>query len=103
MARGAPAKKLPARARLRRHDALLGVVLVILAGIGLVLGYTKHIPFTGYGFELKADFNNPNTLRVDSPVRIAGVNVGKVISVDPKGEDMAEVTFTVADEGLPVN
>jgi phospholipid/cholesterol/gamma-HCH transport system substrate-binding protein len=96
-------KKLPARARTPRNNALIGLILVLVAIFGLILAYTKHVPFTSRGFELKADFNNPATLRVDSPVRIAGVNVGKVISVDPKGNDMAEVTFTVADDGLPVN
>ena len=35
-------------------------------------------------------------------MRIAGVNVGKVTSVEPEG-NMAEVTFTVDDEGLPIH
>ena len=94
--------KLPARVRVPRHNASIGLALLLLAIFGLVLAYTKHIPFTGHGFELKADFANPATLRVDSPVRIAGVDVGKVLSVEPKGE-MAEVTFNVTDEGLPVH
>ena len=35
-------------------------------------------------------------------MRIAGVNVGKVIDVTPRG-DAAEVTFTVADDGRPIH
>ena len=35
-------------------------------------------------------------------MRIAGVNVGKVTSVEPEG-NKAEVTFTVSDEGLPIH
>jgi ABC-type transporter Mla subunit MlaD len=35
-------------------------------------------------------------------VRIAGVNVGTVTSIEPKG-NMAEATFTVSDEGLPIH
>ena len=45
---------------------------------------------------------NATTLKPNSPVRIAGVNVGEVTSVEPEG-NMAEATFTVADEGLPIH
>jgi phospholipid/cholesterol/gamma-HCH transport system substrate-binding protein len=95
-------RALPRRARTPRNNALIGVGLVLLAAVGLVLAYTKHVPFTSRGYELKAVFSNAATLRKDSPVRIAGVNVGKVISIQSKGED-AEVTFTVSDEGQPVH
>jgi ABC-type transporter Mla subunit MlaD len=95
-------RALPRRARTPRNNALLGLLLVVLAGFGLVVGYTKHIPFTSRGYELKAVFSNAATLRKDSPVRIAGVNVGKVISIQSKGTD-AEVTFTVGDMGQPVH
>ena len=50
------------------------------------LAYTKHIPFTSHGYELKAVFENAATLQANSPVRIAGVNVGKVLSVKPEGD-----------------
>ena len=35
-------------------------------------------------------------------MRIAGVNVGKVSSVEPEG-NMAEATFNVSDDGLPIH
>lgn len=95
-------RKLPRRARPQRNNALIGLGFVLVAILGLVLAYTKHVPFTSRGYELKAVFANAATLRRDSPVRIAGVEVGKVISVAPRGED-AEVTFTVSDEGQPVH
>jgi ABC-type transporter Mla subunit MlaD len=66
-----------------------------------VLAYTKHVPFTSYGYELKAVFRNSPVVEPNSPVRIAGVDVGKVISTQRKG-DANEITFTVDDSGRPV-
>ena len=42
-------------------------------------------------------------LKPDSPVRIAGVNVGKVTIGRAAKGNMAKVTFTVDDEGLPIH
>jgi ABC-type transporter Mla subunit MlaD len=95
-------RKLPHRARTPRNNALIGFVLVVLAIGGLIVAYTKHIPFTSHGYELKAVFRNAATLRSSAPVRIAGVNVGKVVSVKPEGDD-AVVTFTVSDSGQPIH
>jgi phospholipid/cholesterol/gamma-HCH transport system substrate-binding protein len=81
---------------------IFGLIMVVVLAIASVIAFTKHIPFTGGGYELHATFENAATLRTDAPVRIAGVNVGKVTSVEPKG-DMAEVTFTVDDEGRPIH
>jgi ABC-type transporter Mla subunit MlaD len=80
----------------------VGLFLVVLVAIASYVAYTKTIPFTGPGYELHATFQNAATLGPDAPVRIAGVNVGKVTSIQPKG-DAAEVTFTVNDEGQPIH
>jgi phospholipid/cholesterol/gamma-HCH transport system substrate-binding protein len=80
----------------------VGVIVVVLIAIATYLAFAKSIPFVGKGYEAKAVFENTATLRATSPVRIAGVNVGKVTSVEADG-DTTEVTFTVADEGLPLH
>ncbi len=80
----------------------IGVFVAILFVVGFYLAFTKHIPFTGPGYELHATFESTTTLKPDSPVRIAGVNVGKVTDVQAKG-NLAEVTFTVDDQGLPIH
>jgi len=80
----------------------VGAIAVILILVGTYLAFTKQIPFTGAGYEAKAVFENAATLRATSPVRIAGVNVGEVTSVEAKG-NATEVTFTVDDEGLPLH
>jgi phospholipid/cholesterol/gamma-HCH transport system substrate-binding protein len=85
-----------------RSRVLVGLVAVLVIAIGTYLAFAKSIPFTGRGYELHAVFESPATLKTDSPVRIAGVNVGKVTEVEPEG-DMARVTFTVNDEGQPVH
>ena len=81
----------------RQRNALILIVLIL---IGTYLAATKEIPFKGE-YEVKAVFTNAANIRKDSPVRIAGVNVGEVTSVKRVG-DNAEVTFTVNDDGRPV-
>jgi ABC-type transporter Mla subunit MlaD len=81
--------------RIRNALILIGVIL-----IGTYFAITKSVPFKSE-YEVHAVFANAANIRADSPVRIAGVNVGKVKSVRAVG-NAAEVTFTVADEGRPV-
>jgi ABC-type transporter Mla subunit MlaD len=79
-----------------------GVIAVIVILILSYLAYTKELPWSSEGYTATATFSNATTLRETSPVRIAGVNVGKVTSVEPDG-DNAKVTFTVDPEGLPLH
>jgi phospholipid/cholesterol/gamma-HCH transport system substrate-binding protein len=72
------------------------------AAIGPYLAFTKHVPFTGYGYTLKATFANAANISTNSPVRIAGVNVGKVIETSRDG-DATTVTFTVEGKGRPIH
>ena len=80
----------------------MAILASLILYLTFVKQFTKHFPFTGRGYELHATFRNATTLKPNSPVRIAGVNVGSVISVKPEG-NMAEATFTVTDEGLPIH
>ncbi len=79
-----------------------GVLAVIVIIILSYFAYTKQLPWADEGYTATATFANPATLRETAPVRIAGVNVGKVTSVEPAG-DAAKVTFTVDEEGLPLH
>jgi ABC-type transporter Mla subunit MlaD len=87
--------------RWRPGNTAMGLILVALMVAGGFLAFTKHIPFTGHGYELQATFRNAINIRVKSPVRIAGVDVGEVQKVERDG-DYATITFTVSDEGQPV-
>ncbi len=78
-----------------------GLLAVIIVLIGLWLAFTKTIPFTSPGYEVQATFRNAVNIAIKSPVRIAGVNVGKVTDMEQKGDNTV-VTFTVDDEGRPI-
>lgn len=102
----APDPRIFGRSYRGPSPAKIGLFLVALILVASYLAasyaFTKHLPFTSRGYELHATFQNATTLKPNSPVRIAGVNVGQVVKVDSKG-NMAEVTFTVDDEGQPIH
>ncbi|HTR75712.1 MAG TPA: MlaD family protein [Solirubrobacterales bacterium] len=90
------------RRRERVPNWLIAVIFIVVFTVGPYLAFTKHIPFTSYGYELKATFTNSANIAEKSPVRIAGVEVGKVISSERDG-DATTVTFTVEDSGRPIH
>lgn len=79
----------------------VGAIALGLVAIFLFYAFTKSIPFTDPGYEIRATFANAVNIAQKSPVRIAGINVGKVTSIEPKG-DATVVTFTVDEEGRPI-
>jgi ABC-type transporter Mla subunit MlaD len=79
-----------------------GILALILILVLTFFAYTKHLPWSDEGYTATATFADASTLRKTAPVRIAGVNVGKVTSVEADG-DNAKVTFSVDDEGLPLH
>jgi phospholipid/cholesterol/gamma-HCH transport system substrate-binding protein len=62
--------------------AAIGVVAAVILAVGAYLAFTKAVPWGG-GTEYKVNFASAQNLRVNSPVRIAGVDVGEVKSVEP--------------------
>jgi phospholipid/cholesterol/gamma-HCH transport system substrate-binding protein len=91
--------------RVRRRGPspfVAGLIGLVLVGIGLFFAQTKEVPFKNR-FELKAAFRSSNGLHPGSPVRIAGVNVGKVVATQPYGSGAALVTMRIDNTGLPVH
>jgi phospholipid/cholesterol/gamma-HCH transport system substrate-binding protein len=80
----------------------VGIATVVLIVVGVYLAATKSLPWTGPDYEITAAFENSASIRTTSPVRIAGVNVGEVTSVEREGR-IANVTFSVEDEGRPIH
>jgi phospholipid/cholesterol/gamma-HCH transport system substrate-binding protein len=80
-----------------------GLIALLVLALAAYFGVTKANPFAN-PFEFEAVFNDVNNLKPNSPVRIAGVEVGKVKSVDPveEGRGAASVTIEMQDEGLPL-
>jgi len=86
----------------RPSNVTIAIIFILIFTIGPYLAFTKHVPFTGYGYELKATFSNSANIALNSPVRIAGVNVGKVISSERDG-DNTTISFTVEEPGRPIH
>ena len=85
-----------------RATPLIAVIFILIFTVGPYLAFTDHVPFTSYGYELNATFSNSANIATNSPVRIAGVDVGKVISTERDG-DATTVTFTVDGTGRPIH
>jgi ABC-type transporter Mla subunit MlaD len=94
----------------RRHTprissavAGLAAIVVIFAACWLVFG--GPTPWSGGGYKLRAMFTVQTELHLDSPVRVAGVDVGKVTGIrHVSGNSPATmVTMTIAHNGLPIH
>lgn len=100
----------------RLPNFAIGLIMLVILSVGAYVAFTKKVPWGG-GTEVTAVFNSAQNLRPNSPVRIAGVEIGKVTSVEPLGEDEgmesgeaaagsvstgAVVTMEIDDDGLPL-
>jgi phospholipid/cholesterol/gamma-HCH transport system substrate-binding protein len=89
--------------RKKRSPATIGLVSLVIVLVAVFLGFTKDIPFTT-PFEVKAVFQSANSIRVASPVRIAGVDVGKVKAVEASpNSNAAVVVMQINKDGLPLH
>jgi phospholipid/cholesterol/gamma-HCH transport system substrate-binding protein len=86
-----------------RSPVAIGLIALVVIGVLVFLGWTKDIPFT-QPYEVNAVFESANSIRPGSPVRIAGVDVGKVKKVKPsEGSDAAVVVLQIDGDGLPLH
>jgi phospholipid/cholesterol/gamma-HCH transport system substrate-binding protein len=85
----------------RSNPVRFGIVFLVVIAIVVYFGFTKHIPFK-HGFRLNGVFNTAVNIRPKSPVRIAGVDVGKVSAVAREG-NAGLVTMEIEDKGLPIH
>jgi ABC-type transporter Mla subunit MlaD len=97
----------------RRHDEVpvielqrsnplrFGLVLLVILVIAVYFGFTKRIPFK-HGYRLQAVFSSVLNIHPSAPVRIAGVDVGKVTSVRRQGST-GVVSLEIQSGGLPIH
>jgi virulence factor Mce-like protein len=90
-----------------------GAIAIVVLVVGAYFAYTKANPFAN-PYELNFVVRSANELKQRSPVRIAGVEVGKVTEVEPipsderdllpehADESYARVKMEIDDEGLPI-
>ncbi|MBI4896948.1 MAG: MCE family protein [Actinobacteria bacterium] len=81
----------------------VGAIAVVLIAVLVYLAFSKDIPFT-HGYRISAYFSNANDVKQRAPVRIAGVNVGKVVAIDkPNSSSKVRVTFELKKSALPIH
>src|SRR5690349_8400534 len=98
-----PDKRKPRKDRRGASPLGVGAIVLAIIVVATYLGFTKHIPFT-HGFRVNAVFQNANSIRKGSPVRIAGVNIGKVKAIERyKNTRAALVTMELQGDALPIH
>jgi phospholipid/cholesterol/gamma-HCH transport system substrate-binding protein len=114
----APARGMHARNRV--PNWVIGILAIAGAIAAILFAFVGEVPWSK-GHEVRAVFPRVQGLNPDSPVRIAGVDVGKVTAVDhaeatagsADGEGAADeddvpvgasiVTIELSDEALPIH
>ncbi|HEX4734705.1 MAG TPA: MlaD family protein [Thermoleophilaceae bacterium] len=92
----------------RRHGSRVspfaaGMIALIVLVVALYGAFIHKYPWQN-PYELKAVFANANNLAIGSPVREAGVVVGKVTGIETKqGSSASVVKMAINDNGLPLH
>ena len=85
--------------RERLPNWAIGLILVVLLAIASLYAFTKSVPWSN-PHTVQAVFPNAGNVRPASPVRIAGVNVGKVTSIEHLDTDQAADDDVTAQAGI---
>jgi phospholipid/cholesterol/gamma-HCH transport system substrate-binding protein len=88
--------------RRRLSEFHVGLLALVLIAALILFAFTKFNPFSN-PYELHAGFNDARNINVGSPVRIAGVEVGRVSKLEANGEGAATVTMELRDDALPIH
>jgi phospholipid/cholesterol/gamma-HCH transport system substrate-binding protein len=80
-----------------------GLIALVVIAFALYAAFVHQYPWNN-PYKLKAVFANATNLGLKSPVRVAGVTVGKVTSVSRKpGSSASVVTMELNDQALPIH
>ena len=80
-----------------------GLMFATVVAVVVFFVFGKSNPFE-HPFILKAAFQNASNIGLNSPVRIAGVEVGRVSGLDRKPDSSAAVvTMKIRRDGLPIH
>ena len=81
-----------------------GLIAIALMIVGTYFAVARGLPI-GDPYEIEAVFRTANNVKEKQPVRIAGVEVGKVVEVrhlEP-GTEAAVITMRIEDDGRPIH
>jgi phospholipid/cholesterol/gamma-HCH transport system substrate-binding protein len=93
--------ELPVVELQRSNPVRFGLIVLVVTAIVVYFGFTKHIPYK-HGFRLKGVFSTAVNISPKSPVRVAGVPVGTVSSIERVG-NTGVVTMEISKAGLPIH
>jgi phospholipid/cholesterol/gamma-HCH transport system substrate-binding protein len=85
----------------RTNPVRFAIAFLLVIAIAVYFGFTKHVPFK-HGYRLNAQFASALNIKPKSPVRIAGVDVGKVTGIQRQGQ-AALVKMELESKGLPIH
>src|SRR5919198_6166762 len=79
-----------------------GVIALISIALVTYFVFSKSNPFS-HPFELNAVFQDSSNLAPRSPVRVAGIDVGKVVDVKTLPNETSKVRMQLQKRALPVH
>ncbi|MFY9265104.1 MAG: MlaD family protein [Solirubrobacterales bacterium] len=80
-----------------------GAIAIVVISVMAYFAFSKDIPFTS-GYRVNAYFDDAANIRPKSPVRISGVNVGKVAKVErDDGSSVTKLVLDLDDQALPIH
>jgi phospholipid/cholesterol/gamma-HCH transport system substrate-binding protein len=95
--------KPPRRFQGRLGPVRAGTIALVIVLVATFLAFSKELPWQ-QPFEIKGVFESASSIRLDSPVRIAGVEVGQVTKVEHLDDsDLAVVTMEIEENGRPIH
>ena len=92
----------PTAAERYQANFKVGAIVLGITVVVLYLAFGGGVPFTG-GYQVNAIVSSANELHSGSPVRIAGVNIGKVTGVSRGPGTTAKITMQIDDRGRPIH
>jgi phospholipid/cholesterol/gamma-HCH transport system substrate-binding protein len=91
------------REKARLRPEVLGVLVILGLIFAFYVAAAKQLPFVSSGHKVHLVFSSANQIAPNAPVRIAGVNVGTVDSIDAGPGHTADVTVSLDDEAMPLH
>lgn len=84
-----------------RRPYVVAAGLLVSLAVVTFLAFNPGVPFQS-GYRVDAVFSSSNELRKGSPVRVAGVDVGKVVSIEEGPGDTSVAGMEISELGRPI-